>query len=88
MMSQRPTSQKLNDFWEICDYAGQLLKSPGQKWVVEGVDMTGTVVAKSEQQMEATAKELYSILGMEGDFVPQSQVGDWYLSEEESSESD
>lgn len=36
--------------------------------------MTGIRVVKSEEQMEATAKELYSILKIEGDFVPQSEL--------------
>lgn len=37
--------------------------------------MTGNRVVKSEEQMEATAKELYSILKIEGDFIPQSGLG-------------
>lgn len=37
--------------------------------------MTGNILVKSEEQMEATAKELYSILGMEGDFIPQGKFG-------------
>lgn len=37
--------------------------------------MTGNRVVKSEEQMEATAKKLYSILKIEGGFIPQSELG-------------
>ena len=37
-----------------------------------------TGVAKSEQEIEATAKELYSVLEIRGDFVPQSELGRYH----------
>ena len=37
-----------------------------------------TGVAKSEQEMEATARELYSVLEIRGDFEPQSKLGRYH----------
>ena len=37
--------------------------------------MTSNIVIKSDEPMEATPKELYSILGMKGDFIPQGKLG-------------
>lgn len=35
---------------------------------------TGNAVVKSEEELEATARELYAILGIKGDFIPQSEL--------------
>ena len=43
---------------------------------VEGLDGKARAEVRSEEQMDATAKEVYSILGMERDWQHQS-----YLSE-------
>ena len=53
-----------------------LLRHSEESWLVEDLDKETCVVVKSEEQMEATAKELYTVLGMEGDFIPQSELDD------------
>ena len=89
MMSDWPTTlshRNLGDFWQSCDHADNSLKDPTEGWVVLGLDMTGTVVVKSEQQMEATAKDLYSILGMEREFIPQNKLDEMLFFDEMGSD--
>lgn len=62
-------------------YDAGLLRHLEESWLVEDLDTETSVVVKSEEQMEATAKELYSILGMEGDFIPQSGLDDTCFSD-------
>ena len=76
MMSDQPIPpfNSLQDFWEESRYSDELLAHPDKAGFVDGLDTTTTVVDKSEEHMEATAKELYSILRIERDFVPQSEL--------------
>lgn len=39
-----------------------------------GTPPTGRAVDKSEEEMEVIARELYAVLGIEGDFIPQSEL--------------
>ena len=76
MMSDRPvpfkTSAEIGDTMNFVE--DDLLEHP--EWTALGCPgMTGNILVKSEEQMEATAKELYSILGMKGDFIPQGKLG-------------
>ena len=75
MMSDRPvpfkTSAGIGDTMNSVD---DLLEQP-EVTALRCPDMTGIILVRSEEQMEATAKELYSILGMEGDFIPQNKLG-------------
>ena len=63
-------------FWEnsVNSYDAGLLRHLEESWLVEGLDTKTSVVVNSEEQIEATAKGLYRILGMEGDFIPQSDT--------------
>lgn len=72
MMSDRPLPFKCTreEFSEKVTRSHHLLKTPD----FGGDAMTGNAVVKSEEQMEATAKELYSVLGMD-DFTRQSELG-------------
>ncbi len=83
MMSDQPIPpfNSHEDFWEE-SRDDDLLTHPDKAWFVDGLDTTTTVVDKSEEQMEATAKELYSVLRIERDFVPHD------VSELDGSESD
>ena len=74
MMSDRPVPfSDYRDFWRKFISTGEddLLRQPDKSWLVKNLDMTNAVVEKSKKQMEATAKELYSILGIEREFIPQ-----------------
>lgn len=51
------------------------LERSSEKSALARAGMTGNRVVKSEEQMEATAKRLYSILKIEGGFVPRSELG-------------
>lgn len=76
MMGDRPVPfRDLTEFWEESHDLDDLLRRPDQSWLVERLDLTISVMNKSEEQMEVTAKELYSILGMKRDFIPQSELG-------------
>lgn len=46
----------------VNSYDAGLLRHLEESWLVEDLDTETTVVVKSEEQMEATAKELYTIL--------------------------
>lgn len=67
MMSNRPLPF---DDWR--EYEVQVTPFPGAS--PTSTSMTGDMIVKSEEQMEATAKELYSILGIESDFKPQNEL--------------
>lgn len=75
-------------FWEefISTDDDDLLKHPDKSWLVKGLDSTTAIVEKSEEQMEDKAKELYSRLGIERDFIPQSKMDEtwpfWHLGRE------
>lgn len=68
MMSDRPVP-----FQKWQEFEAEALPFDGPE-AQRGYDMTEYHIVKSEEQMEATARELYSILGIEGDFIPQSQL--------------
>lgn len=76
----------LVDFWEDYSIEDDLLTRPEESWLVEGRDVATSVVVKSEAQMEATAKDLYSILGIEHDFIPQGELDEtcpfWHVGKE------
>lgn len=76
MMSDRPvpskTSAEIGDTMNFVE--DDLLEHP-EVTALGCPDMTVNILVKSEEQMEATAKKLYSILGMEGDFIPQGKLG-------------
>ena len=71
MMSDQPVLpfDSLEDFWEQQRGSDKLLEDP-ESWFEEDL----AIMDKSEEQMEATAKELHSILRIEHDFVPQSEL--------------
>ena len=76
MMGDQPLPfSDLTEFWEKSHDLNDLLRHPDQSWLVERLDLTTSVMGKSEEQMEVTAKELYSILGMKCEFIPQSELG-------------
>ena len=67
MMSDRPVD---STHWNAAN--GRYLPHAACQGAME------TGVAKSEQEMEATARELYSVLGIRGDFVAQSELGRYH----------
>ena len=76
MMGDQPVPfSDLTDFWEKSHDLNDLLRRPDQSWLVERLVWTTSGMDKTEEQMEATAKELYSILGMKCEFIPQSELG-------------
>lgn len=72
MMSDRPLPFRCTreEFSENVTRFHHLLQPPG----FGGDATTGNAVVRSDEQMEATAKKLYSILGVEGDFIPRSEL--------------
>ena len=75
MMSDRPVPcSSMKDLWKNDVGDTDLLDCPEKSWLVENLDSVASVVAKPQEQLELTAKELYSILGIEGDFIPQSAM--------------
>ena len=64
IISDRPVD---STHWDVAN--GKYLPHAASQGAIE------TGVAKSEQEIEATARELYSVLGIRGDFVPQSELG-------------
>ena len=75
MMSDQPVPfTDLTDFWESSSSEDDLLRRPEESWLMKSLEMTTAVVENSEEQMEATAKELYSILGIEREFIPQNEL--------------
>ena len=64
----------MKDFWESSNYDDDLLEHPDQSWLVDGLQLQQIVVEKSDEEMEADAKELYSTLEVEGGFIPQSEL--------------
>lgn len=66
MMGDRPQPfRNMDDFWKksTCfDY--ELLQNPFKCWFVDGLDITSSAEVRSEDQMDATAKEVYSRVGM------------------------
>ena len=72
MMSDWPVPfSDMNDFWEKEPFGPELLGCPEESWLVEDLDAVASVVVRPQEQLELTAKKLYSILGVEGDFIPQ-----------------
>ena len=67
MMSDGPVD---STHWDAAN--GKYLRHAASQGAME------TGVAKSEQEMEATARELYSVLGVKDGFVPQSEVGRYH----------
>lgn len=76
MMSDRPQLfRSIKGFWkDSTSFDYDLLKNPDKCWFVEGLDIMARAEVQSEEQMDATAKELYSILGMERKWQPQSYL--------------
>ena len=65
----------LTDFWEKSHDLNDVLRRPDQSWLVERLVLTTSGMDEPEEQMKATAKGPYSILGMKCDFSPQSELG-------------
>ena len=89
MTSDRPVPfSNSTEFWEefINTEDDDLLRQPHQSWLAKSLDVTTAAVEKSEAQIEDTAKELYSILGIERDFIPQSKMDEtcplWHVGKE------
>lgn len=75
MMNDRPVPfSDWNDFWEKESVGPKLLDCPEESWLVKGLDAVARAAVRPQEQLEVTAKELYSILGVEGDFVAQSEI--------------
>lgn len=75
MMSDRPVPfRDMDDFWEKELFDPEILDCPEESWLVKDLDTVPRVVVRPQEQLETTAKELYSILGVEGDFIPQSEM--------------
>lgn len=69
-MSDRPIHfSDLNDFWEKESVGPKLLDCPEESWLVKGLGRVARVEVRPQEQLKVTAKELYSILGVEGDFI-------------------
>ena len=75
MMSDRPVPfSSMNALGKNDVGDTDLLDCPEKSWLVENLDSVASVVAKPQEQLELTAQKLYSILGVEGDFIPQSEM--------------
>ena len=75
MMSDRPIPfSSVDDFREKKPDVLELLDCPEESSLVDGLDPVAGVVVRPQEQLEGTARELYSILGIEGDFIPQSEL--------------
>ena len=75
MMSDRPVPfSDMDDFWEKEIVDPELLYFPEESWLVEDLDTVASVVVRPQEQLEVTAQKLYTILGVEGDFIPQSEL--------------
>ena len=75
MMSDRPVPfRSMDDFWEKDNGCGWYLDCPEESWLVRDLDTVARVVDKPQEQLEVTAKKLYSILRIEGDFIPQTEM--------------
>ena len=83
MMSDQPMEfRNLMDFDQENDH--YWIGENPENGLVEYLDTTTGVVVKSEEQMEATARELYSILGMGQEFVAQADLDERWFAERES----
>ena len=70
MMGGRPQPfRNMDEFWKgsTC-FDSELLRNPVECWFVKGLDITSSAEVQSEDQVDATAKALYSIVGMKGDY--------------------
>ena len=75
MMSDQPVPfSDMNDFWEKEPVDPELMDCPEESWLVEDLDSVPSVVIRPQEQLEVTAQKLYTILGVEGDFIPQSEL--------------
>ena len=73
MMSDRLVPfNNANEFWRASSSLN-LHNVPDFCWLVRYFFMPTTLPVRSEEEIEAIAKELYRILGMEHKFVPQSK---------------
>ena len=63
----------MDDFWEKEPDDPELLDCPEESWLVKDLDMVASVAVRPQEQLEITAKELYSTLGVEGNFIPESE---------------
>lgn len=74
MMSDRPIP--FSDAFQIrkASRSFNIFQGLDGCWLVDHLGKATTLPVKSEEQMEATAKELYSILGMGRDFIPQNKL--------------
>ena len=83
MMGDWPVPyDEMKDFWEFSNYDDDLLEHPDQSWLVDGLQLQQIVVGKSDEEMEADAKELYSTLEVEGGFIPLSELDEKRFSSE------
>ena len=61
--------------WEKVAVGPRSSDHPGKSWLVKNkFDAEPSGVVRSQEQLTVAAKELYSILGVEGDFIPQGEV--------------
>lgn len=68
MMSDRPVPFQT---WQEFEVEVAAFDGPETR---RSSDMTERHIVESEKQMETTARGLYSILGIEGEFIPQSEL--------------
>ena len=72
MMSDRPVPfRDMHDLRRNQDWSFDLIVCPEESWLLRRLDRVASVVVKPQEQLEVIAKELYSILGIEADFIPQ-----------------
>ena len=77
MMSDRPVPfSNLDDFWVNESRRLRMLDCSEESWLVKDRDTMARVAVRPQEQLEVTAKELYSFLGVEGDFIPQSETSE------------
>lgn len=75
MMSDRPVPfSGFDAFWEDDPTGSDFLVYPGRSRPVNDLGAVVRVADKPQEQLEATAKKLYSILGIKADFIPQSTM--------------
>lgn len=64
-----------DDFWEeATEFDFDLLQNPDEGWFVKGLDITSNAEVPTEEKMDATAKKLYSILGLKPKCQPQKEL--------------
>ena len=82
-MSDRPVPfRNAKAFWRASN-PFDIQFFPRSCWLVHYFGKPTTLPVRSEEEIEAAAKELYKILGMEHGFVPQNEIGRTTLSHDD-----